>query len=80
MAHAEPSTHVIRDPDGREHQITAAFRLDPTDCEGEVLDVMEGDHLQYTDFRGVLKKRQLIRRVSPFYVGSELDHLLLEIG
>jgi len=34
----------------------------------------------YTDFRGVLKKRQLIRRVSPFYVGSELDHLLLEIG
>lgn len=76
----EPSHELIQDADGRAIVITARFAIDPVDNAGVALTVRQHDHLQFTDYRGELQRRQMIRRVSPWYCGAELDHLLLEIG
>ena len=76
----EPTQVLFKDVDGRELLIRATFFIDPCDNDGNMIDVRAHDHLQYTDFRGVLQKRQLILQVSPWYCGAELDHIELGIG
>ncbi len=76
----EPAQTLFKDVGGRELLIRATFWIDPVDNDGDAIDVRAHDHLQYTDFRGVLQKRQLVVVVSPWYCGAELDHLELGIG
>ncbi len=76
----EPSNQLFKDTDGRELTIRARFYIDPVDNSGDPIDVRAHDWLQFTDFRAKLQKRQLILRVSPWYCGAEIDHLLLEVG
>lgn len=76
----EPTSDVFKDVDGEETFLTGKFWIDPVDNDGVALDVREDDFLQYTDFKGALQTEQVIRRVSPWFVGAELDHILLEIG
>ena len=76
----EPTHQLLQEPNGRAIVILGKFAIDPCDNEGEALDVRQHDHLQFTDYRGKLQRRQMIRRVSPWYCGAELDHILLEIG
>ena len=76
----EPVQVLARGESERDLLIVAKFRIDGTDNNGEPLDVRADDWLQFTDFRGVLQKRQLIRRVSPWYCGPLLDHVLLEVS
>ncbi len=76
----EPKQRLIRDITGREIAITSVFWIDPVDNDGVAIEVRAHDHLQWTDYRGVLQKRQLILVVSPWYCGAELDHIKLEIG
>lgn len=76
----EPTEAVIRDVDGREIRITGRFWIDPFDNGGADIDVKANDWLTFTDWKGDAKKEQLIVRVSPWFCGTELDHLLLEIG
>lgn len=76
----EPTEETLRDQDGREVRVTAKFWIDPVDNGGTAIDVKAEDWLQYTDFKGALKKEQRIVRVSPWFCGVELDHILLEIG
>ncbi len=76
----EPTQVLFKELDGRELFLTARFWIDPCDNDGDQIDVRAHDLLQYTDFRGVLQKRQVIRRVSPFFIGVDLDHIQLDIG
>lgn len=76
----EPTEALIRDVDGRQIRITGRFWIDPFDNGGADIDVKANDWLQFTDFKGAVKKEQQIRRVSPWYCGVELDHLLLEVS
>lgn len=71
---------LFKEPDGRELFLTGRFWIDPCDNDGNQIDVRAHDQLQYTDFRGVVQKRQVIRTVSPFFLGVELDHIQLDIG
>lgn len=66
--------------DGREQTVTTQVYIDPVDNDGEAIDVRAGDWAQWTDWRGVLQKEQLILRASPWYACDEVDHVLLEIG
>lgn len=76
----EPTQVLFRDADGNELFLTAKFWIDPCDNDGNAIEVRANDWLQYTDFRGVVQKKQQIRRVSPWFLGIELDHIVLEIG
>lgn len=76
----EPTEGLLRDTDGREIRITARFWIDPVDNLGADLDLRADDWLQFTDYKGELKKEQRIVQVSPWYCGVILDHLLLEVG
>lgn len=76
----EPVQILFRDLDNREITLTSKFWIDPCDSSGNALDIRANDWLQFTDFRGVLQKEQQIRRVSPWFIGRELDHITLEIG
>ena len=76
----EPTEGLLRDADGREIRIVAKFWIDPVDNLGAAIDVKADDWLQYTDFKGDLKKEQRIVQVSPWFCGVILDHLLLEVG
>lgn len=76
----EPSSDVFKDVDGLETFLVGKFWIDPVDNDGVAIDIREDDFLSYTDFKGSLQTEQTIRRVSPWYCGAELDHLLLEIG
>ena len=76
----EPTDELIKGEDGRDLQLRAKFWIDPMDNDGDDITVRAHDWLQWTDYRGKLQKQQLILRVSPWYCGAELDHLLLEIG
>lgn len=73
--------HVyFKDVNGRENYITSKIYIDPVDNDGEALDIRAGDWAQYTDWRGVLQKKQVILRASPWFACDEVDHVLLEIG
>lgn len=76
----QPEQVFFKDTGGREQFIRATIWIDPVDNDGDAIDVRAGDHLQYTDFRGVLQKRQLILRVSSWYMSAELDHIELGVG
>lgn len=76
----EPVQVLARGESERDLLIRAKFFIDGTDNDGEVIDIRADDWLQFTDFRGVLQKKQLIRRVSPWYCGPLLDHVLLEVS
>ena len=76
----EPTEGLLRNPDGREIRITARFWIDPVDNLGAAIDVKADDWLQFTDYKGALKKEQRIVNVSPWYCGVDLDHILLEVG
>lgn len=76
----EPRQSLFKETDGRELFLTARFWIDPCDNDGNQIDVRANDWVQYTDFRGVLQKRQVIRIVSPFFLGVELDHIQLDSG
>ncbi len=75
----EPVQVLARAESSRDLLITAKFYIDGFDNDGEGLDIRADDWLQFTDFRGVLQKRQLIARVSPWFCGALLDHVLLEV-
>ena len=76
----EPTQNLVRDDDGRQITLRARFYIDGIDADGAVLDIRAHDWLQFTDFRGVLQKKQVIVRASPWFCGAVLDHVLLEIS
>ncbi len=76
----EPTQSLLKGADGREILLTGKFFIDPVDNDGVDIEVRVHDWLEFTDFKGDLQKRQVIRRVSPWYCGAELDHILLEVG
>ncbi len=76
----EPAQELFTELDGRQLFVRSKFWIDPTDSAGDVIDVRANDWAQWTDFRGVLQKEQRILRVSPWFCGAVLDHLLLELA
>ncbi len=75
----EPVQILARGESARDLNVTAKFFIDPVDNDGEAIDIRANDFVQFTDFRGVLQKKQVIGRVSPWYCGPVLEHILLEV-
>lgn len=76
----EPFTAWLQETDGRQVRVSARIYVDPVDNDGVALDLIAGDWAQWTDYRGVLLKEQVIVTVSPWFIGTELDHIQLDIG
>ena len=76
----EPFQAWLQEPNGRQVRLSAKIWIDPIDNDGDAITVAAGDWAQWTDFRGVLVREQVIVTVSPWFVGTELDHIQLDIG
>ena len=76
----EQTNELIRDVDGSEITVRGRFYVDPCDNDGVTLDIRTRDHLQWSDYRGTLVKTQQVRRVTAWFIGAEVDHILLEVG
>lgn len=76
----QPMTERMRDAQGREFIVKARFFLDGYDVQGNPLDVRPFDHVQFTDWRKVLQKRQQIVAVNTHFACDVIDHLELRIG
>ena len=74
-----PVNEVIQGPDQTEIVIRGRFWINPS-FSGAAVDVRENDFVDYLDRFGVRAERQKIRRVRPWLPGTELDHLVVEVG
>lgn len=69
---------LSRSVDGHDITISDSFVVDPVDNNGDALEVQARDRVQWTDYKGSRVKQQQVFRVSAWYVGAEIDHLLIE--
>ena len=72
------SQRVETDVDGSQFVVQATFWIDDCNAGGVARDVKKNDWVQWIDYRGRLQRAQRIKRVTPVYVGTQVDHLKLE--
>jgi hypothetical protein len=60
--------------------ITGRFFIDPVDSDLDALDVVNGDFVTHTDWRGAATPEREVVSVNPFWKGTVLHHLELDVG
>lgn len=80
LAAYEPRVQHVKSETGEDQTITAVFRIDGVDENGDALDIRAGDLARWTDRRGRLQKPQRILRAVQWFSETDIDHLEIGIG